>query len=61
MKAGETLEVFCPDGSLQTLTLQEMRNADGEEITVAPHAQMLFTCKAETEIPDNAILRRRIP
>ena len=61
MKVGETLEVFCPDGSLQTLTLQEMRNADGEEITVAPHAQMLFTCKAETEIPDNAILRRRIP
>ena len=61
MKAGEALEVFCPDGSLQTLTLQEMRNADGEEITVAPHAQMLFTCKAETEIPDNAILRRRIP
>ena len=61
MKAGETLEVFCPDGSLQTLTLQEMRNADGEEITVAPHAQMIFTCKAETEIPDNAILRRRIP
>ena len=61
MKAGEALEVFCPDGSLQTLTLQEMRNADGEEITVAPHAQMIFTCKAETEIPDNAILRRRIP
>ena len=61
MKAGEALEVFCPDGSLQTLTLQDMRNADGEEITVAPHAQMIFTCKAETEIPDNAILRRRIP
>lgn len=61
MKAGETLEVFCPDGSLQSLVLEEMRNADGEEITVAPHAQMIFTCKAETKIPLNAILRRRIP
>ena len=60
MKAGEVLEVFCPDGSLQSLTLQEMRNAEGESITVAPHAQMLFTCKAEEEIPVNAILRRKL-
>ena len=60
MKAGEVLEIFCPDGSLQSLTLQEMRNAEGESITVAPHAQMLFTCKAEEEIPANAILRRKI-
>ena len=60
MKAGEVLEVFCPDGSLRSLMLQEMRNAEGEIITVAPHAQMLFTCKAEEEIPVNAILRRKL-
>ena len=60
MKAGDVLEVFCPDGSLQSLMLQEMRNAEGESITVAPHAQMLFTCKAEEEIPANAILRREL-
>lgn len=60
MKAGETLEVFCPDGSLGTLVLQEMRDGEEEPITVAPHAQMVFTCKAEDEIPSNAILRRRI-
>ena len=60
MKAGEILEVFCPDGSLQSLVLQEMRDAEGGSITVAPHAQMLFTCKAEEEIPANAILRRKI-
>ena len=29
MKEGETLEVFCPDGSLRTLVLKEMRNQDG--------------------------------
>ena len=61
MKAGETLEVFRPDGSLGTLVLEEMRNGDGEAITVAPHPQMVFTCKAEEEIPVNAILRRRMP
>ena len=60
MKAGETLEVFCPDGSLGTLVLQEMRNEEGETVTVVPHAQMIFTCKAEEEIPANAILRRKI-
>ena len=60
MKAGETLEVFCPDGSLKTLVLQDMRDEEGNTITSAPHAQMIFTCKAEDEIPEAAILRRRI-
>ena len=61
MKAGETLEVFRPDGSLGKLVLEEMRNEEGEAITVAPHPQMVFTCKAEEKIPVNAILRRRMP
>ena len=60
MKAGETLEVFRPDGSLGTLVLEEMRNEEGDAITVVPHPQMVFTCKAEEEIPVNAILRRRM-
>ncbi len=60
MKAGETIEVFCPDGSLKSLVLQEMRNEKGEPVTVVPHAQMIFTCKAEEEIPANSILRRKI-
>ena len=60
MKAGETIEVFCPDGSLKSLVLQEMRNEEGEPVTVVPHAQMIFTCKAEEEIPANSILRRKI-
>ena len=60
MKAGETLEVFCPDGSLKTLVLEDMRDEEGNAITVAPHPQMIFTCKAAEEIPEAAILRRRI-
>ena len=59
-KTGENLEIFCPDGSLGTLVLQEMRNGEGEPISVAPHAQMIFTCKSEEKVPTNAILRRRI-
>ena len=60
MKAGETLEIFCPDGSLKSLVLEEMRDEAGEAVSVAPHAQMIFTCKAEEEIPPNAILRRKL-
>ena len=61
MKEGETLEVFCPDGSLRTLVLQEMRNQDGEPIVAAQHPQMVFTCQAAESIPESAILRRKIP
>ena len=61
MKEGETLEVFCPDGSLRTLVLKEMRNQDGEPIVAAQHPQMVFTCRAVESIPESSILRRKIP
>ena len=61
MKEGETLEVFCPDGSLRTLVLKEMRNQEGEPIVAAQHPQMVFTCRAAKSIPESAILRRKIP
>lgn len=61
MKGGETLEVFCPDGSLRTLVLKEMRNQDGEPIVAAQHPQMVFTCRAAESIPESSILRRKIP
>ncbi len=61
MKEGETLEVFCPDGSLRTLVLKEMRNQDGEHIVAAQHPQMVFTCRAAESIPESSILRRKIP
>lgn len=60
MKEGETLEVFCPDGNLRTLVLQEMRNQEGEPIVAAQHPQMVFTCRAAESIPESAILRRKI-
>lgn len=60
MKEGEILEVFCPDGSLRSLTLQDMWDQDGNSITSAPHAQQVFTCRTESEMPSSSILRRRI-
>ncbi|MBQ9636248.1 MAG: U32 family peptidase, partial [Acidaminococcaceae bacterium] len=59
MKAGEELEVFLPDGSLRSLILQDMRDGEGNCIDCAPHAQQVFTCRAEEEIPASAILRRK--
>ena len=60
MKAGEELEVFCPDGSLGKLVLQAMRDRDGISIDCAPHAQQIFTCAADEPVPVSSILRRKI-
>ena len=57
---GETMEIFCPDGNLLTMVLRDMRDLDGNPIASAPHAQQVFTCAAEQEIPVSSILRRRI-
>ena len=59
LKSGEELEVLCPDGSLRRLVLQEMLDAEGRSIESAPHAQQIFSCKAETIIPQHSILRRK--
>lgn len=45
MKEGEPIEIFCPDGSLKEFTLEDMRDEEGNPITVAPHAQQKFSCK----------------
>ena len=36
VKNGEVLELLMPDGELFPLTLEDMRNADGESIDCAP-------------------------
>ena len=59
LKSGEELEVFCPDGSLHRLVLRDMLDAEGCPIDCAPHAQQVFTCKAEEMVPVFSILRRR--
>ncbi|MEE3381155.1 MAG: U32 family peptidase [Succiniclasticum sp.] len=60
MSAGEELEIFRPDGSLSSLTLRDLRDADGLPIDSTPHAQQVFTCACSEELPPYTILRRKI-
>lgn len=59
MQEGEVLEVFAPDGSLGPLLLEDLRDESGAPVIRVPHAQQLFTCKAEKRLAEYTILRRK--
>ncbi len=58
LKAGETLEVLTPEGKIFSWTLADMKDADGIPITVAPHAQMLFTAAGQDGMRPYSLVRR---
>lgn len=58
VKAGETLEVLTPSGRVFSWTLSDMKNAAGEPITVAPHAQMKFTAAGDPRLEPWSLVRR---
>ena len=60
VKEGEVLELIMPDGKLLEVTLADMRNADGEHIDCAPHAQMKFSIASEVELLPCSLLRRKV-
>ena len=60
VKEGEVLELLMPDGKLLEVTLADMRNADGEHIDCAPHAQMKFSIACEQELLACSLLRRKV-
>ncbi|MBR5858171.1 MAG: U32 family peptidase C-terminal domain-containing protein, partial [Phascolarctobacterium sp.] len=60
VKEGEVLELLMPDGKLLEVTLTDMRNADGEHIDCAPHAQMKFSIACEQELLACSLLRRKV-
>ncbi len=60
LKEGEVLELLMPDGKLLEVTLEDMRNADGEHIDCAPHAQMKFSIASEVELLPCSLLRRKV-
>lgn len=56
---GDVLEVISPNGEDFSFVADDMRNADGEPIEVAPHAQMtVFMPMPETA--EYAIIRKKI-
>ena len=61
IKLGQEIEVFQPAGALFRQELTEMWDADGQEITAAPHPQQLIYIRMEQPVEPNSILRRDIP
>lgn len=57
--AGEEIEILRPKGEFLTLTISEMKNADGEIIQSAPHAEMEVRLKLPEYVPENSMLRRK--
>lgn len=60
VKNGEVLELLMPDGELFPLTLEDMRNADGESIDCAPHAQQKFSVVSDRDLMPDSLLRRKV-
>ena len=60
VKNGEVLELLMPDGELFPLTLEDMRNADGESIDCAPHAQQKFSIVSDRALMPDSLLRRKV-
>jgi putative protease len=56
---GDTLELLAPGHDPVQFRVDAMQNADGEEITVCPHAEMELHLKLPFQAPKMSILRRR--
>jgi len=58
VKEGERLEILNPDGEIFAWTVTEMQNDQGEPITAAPHAQMIYTAKGDSRMEPWSLVRR---
>lgn len=56
---GEEIEVIQPEKPYFRQTIEKMFNEDGEEITVAPHAEMTVKMKLSQHVGEGAMLRRK--
>ncbi len=56
---GDLLEVFGPIGKHSEIIAKDMRNAKGEKIDSAPHAQEIITMKVEQELAPYYIIRKK--
>lgn len=56
---GESLEVVSPRGPFWIQTAGSMKNADGEDIEVAPHPQMTVTMPMDRPVEPYTMLRRK--
>lgn len=61
MKLGQEIEIFQPVGAPFRQELAEMWDADGREITAAPHPQQIVRIRMEQPVEVSSILRRDVP
>lgn len=57
----ETLEVMEPDGDFWYLKAEDLKDENGEPISTANHATMLFSLKCERNVSPYAFIRRKRP
>ena len=60
LKEGEQVEIITPTGQLFALILQNMEDAEGLPIDVAPHSQQKFSVSCDFALPENSLLRRKV-
>lgn len=58
---GEMLEVMEPDGDFWYLKAEDLKDENGEPISTANHATMLFSLKCERNVSPYAFIRRKRP
>lgn len=54
--AGDKVEILRPEGECFEVTIEDMKNENGESIEVAPNAQMIFTFKCDEELEEDYML-----
>lgn len=57
--AGDELEIIQPLKPYVTITAANMKDENGEEITVAPHAEQIVTMDCGFEIQKGAMIRKK--
>ena len=60
MKCGQEIEIFQPLGKAFRQELADMWDAEGQEITAAPHPQQIVRIRMVQPVEPNSILRRDI-
>ncbi len=58
MCVGDTIEIIQPDAPYFSQKVEWIKNADGDEITSTPHAQMIYTLKTDKPVVKNAMIRK---
>ena len=58
--AGDALEIMNPNGGWFEQIAKDMKNEKGEDITVAPNAQMTVFMKTDSPVEEFSILRKKL-